>query len=65
VVRDLYAVHKGMERRIVTVMVKTIRENIDDYPKLSRWLNRPFATQQVKVYAGELRKEQGSRKSFA
>jgi hypothetical protein len=46
-----------MERRIVTVMVKTIRENIDSYPKLSKWLRRPFATQQVKVYVHQLKKE--------
>ena len=54
-----------MERRIVTIMVKKIREEIDNYPHLSRWLNRPFATQQVKVYVTKMRKEAGSRmKSF-
>ena len=54
-----------MERRIVTVMVKRIREEIDNYPNLSRWLKRPFATQQVKVYVTKMRKEAGSRmKSF-
>ena len=60
-VANLYTEYKGMERRVVTVMVKTIRENIEDYPKLHRWLNRPFATQQVKVYMTKIRKDAGSK----
>jgi hypothetical protein len=50
--------YRAMERRIVNVMVKTIRDNIDDYPTLSKWLKRPFATQQVKVYVHQLKKEE-------
>jgi hypothetical protein len=56
-VAELYVDYKGMERRIVTIMVKRIREEIDDYPKLSRWLNRPFATQQIKTYVYQLKQE--------
>jgi hypothetical protein len=56
-VAELYVTHRAMERRVVTVMVKKIRQEIDNYPKLSKWLNRPFATQQVKVYVYQLKKE--------
>ena len=54
---DLYGIYRGNERRIVNIMVKEIRDNLEEYPRLQKWLKRPFATQQVKQYVSLLRRD--------
>jgi len=56
-VLELYKQYRGMERRIVTVMVKTMKENENKFPKFKKWTKRSYATQQVKVYVYQLRQE--------
>jgi len=56
VVLELHGIYRGNERRIVNVMVAKIRDNLGEYPKLEKWLKRSFATQQVKQYTSQLRK---------
>jgi len=57
VVLELYQKYRGMEKRIVTDMVSTAIKHKDEYPNLKSWTVRRFATQQVKTYVYQLKKE--------